>query len=291
MAEVLAGRGLARRPAPVPANRWLDLNARRWCLGWWRAVGSHEDGPVTARIDAIDWLPRLDATMSGFATLLATADLDRPVPSCPGWTLAELAEHLGNVHAWAEHAVVAGSPDLLDEPAPRTPSELTAWYRNRAGSLLATLTTTDPDTPAWAFALEGGRADFWSRRQTHETTIHLWDAGASQGAVGTIDVDVALDGIDEIATVLFARQVRLGRTTGLRAPVALVPTDVDGPAVVLAGDGTTVVRLTDAVATVRGPAEVLFLLLWRRIRADDERLTVLGDRTAYGHLLAHALTP
>lgn len=234
---------------------------------------------------------RLDRATAEFADLLGSADLVRSVPGCPGWDLADLAAHLGNVHAWAEHAVVAGNPDAVDEPAPTRRAELVSWYRERAGSLLATLTATDPQAPVWAFGLPDGRAAFWLRRQTHETVVHLWDATRSQGDDVAIDTALALDGIDEIVSVLFPRQVRLGRTTPLPRPVALEPTDADVTAVVLGGDGTATLRLDAAAATVRAPAEVLLLSLWRRILPDDERIAVIGDRAAYLDLSAHALTP
>ena len=58
-------------------------------------------------------------------------DLDAPVAHCPGWTLRDLADHLGGVHQWAAHAVVAGTPDLEPEPAGRSPAALADWYRRR----------------------------------------------------------------------------------------------------------------------------------------------------------------
>jgi uncharacterized protein (TIGR03083 family) len=246
---------------------------------------------VTQPIDPADWLRRLELATAGFAALLDSADLERAVPGCPGWSLADLATHLGGVHEWAEHAVVAGNPHLVADPAPTEPAELVRWYAQRARSLLATLSATGPDAPAWAFRLEDGRSGFWRRRQTHETTVHLWDATRSQGVDVSIDAALAADGIDEIATVLFPRQVRLGRMTPVRAPVALRPTDADGPAAVLAGDGTVRLQPEAAVATVHAPAEALLLLLWKRILPDDERLIVTGDRAAYLDLLTRALTP
>jgi len=246
---------------------------------------------VIEPIDPAGWLPRLERATSEFATVLASADLTRAVPGCPGWSLAELAGHLGNVHAWAEHAVVAGNPEAAEHPAPAGRADLTTWYRDRAGSLLATLTTTDPESPAWAFGLPGGRAGFWRRRQTHETAVHLWDAARSQGAQPRLDAALAVDGIDEIATVLFPRQVRLGRMKPLRQSVAMVATDADTYPLVFGGDGTATLRREAAVATVRAPAEVLLLLLWKRLPVDDERLVVTGDRAAYVEMLAHALTP
>jgi uncharacterized protein (TIGR03083 family) len=246
---------------------------------------------VTARLDAVDWLPRLEATTSGFAALLVGADLDRPVLACPGWRLADLAHHLGNVHAWAEHAVIACDPNLPEAPAPSDPGELAGWYSDRAGSLLATLTATDPDAPAWAFGPGVGRAGFWRRRQTHETTVHLWDAVRSQGDDMSVDAVLACDGLDEVASVLFPRQVRLGRTGRVTRPVAIQPTDVDVPPFVLGGDGASPINGRDAVAVVSAPADALMLLLWKRIPPDDDRLVVTGDRAAYLGLLARALTP
>lgn len=241
---------------------------------------------MTEPIDPAGWLPRLERATSAFAAILDSADLARPVPGCPGWTLADLGAHLGGVHAWAEHAVVAGNPDLAEEPAPTRPGELAGWYRDRAGSLLVTLAATDPDAPAWAFGLPDGRTGFWRRRQTHETTVHLWDAAPSQGRSTAIDPVLAADGIDEVATLLLPRQVRLGRTTMLDGSVALAPTDVQPSGAVLRGRGSD-----ETVATVSGPAEVLLLLLWRRIPPDDDRLTVTGNRAAYNEMFTRALTP
>lgn len=242
---------------------------------------------MTEPIDQSDWLRRLDQVTAGFAALLASADLTRGVPGCPGWTLAV---HLGGVHAWAERAV-AGDQEAVEQPAPTGQAELTRWYSDRAGSLLATLAATDPQAPARAFDLADGRAGFWWRRQTHETALHLWDAARSQGDDVPIDTALALDGIDEIATVLFPRQVRLGRMAPLRDPVAVEPADVDVLPVIIGGDGTATLRPEAAVATVRAPADALLLLLWHRIPPDDERIVVTGERAAYLDLLAHALTP
>jgi hypothetical protein len=44
-------------------------------------------------------------------------------------------------------------------------------------------------------------------------------------------------------------------------------------------------------AGVSGPAEVLNLLLWGRVTADDERLTVTGDAAAARAVLTAGLTP
>lgn len=241
----------------------------------------------------MDFLSRLDSAAEQFADLAATGDLTAPVPSCPSWTFTDLVAHVGEIHQWARHAVVAGNPDAKPIPAPSAGPALAEWYREAAGLLSSTLRQTDPQAPAWSFGPKPRTASFWFRRQAHETTMHLWDAGVSQGLDRPIDPALAWDGVDEVATVFFPRQVRLGRTGPLEHSLALVGT---GPEplgrLVLAGDGSgPVAPDSPAEATITGPADVLLLLLWGRTGLDDPRLTVTGDEAAAHVVLNHALTP
>src|SRR5689334_21005500 len=86
-----------------------------------------------------DFLDRLDGAMQQFAELVATGDLEAPVPSCPGWSLADLVEHVGGVHQWATHAVVVGNPNGRPTPAPSAQPALAGWYREAADALIGTL--------------------------------------------------------------------------------------------------------------------------------------------------------
>ncbi len=241
-----------------------------------------------------DHLSQLDHATDRFARLLAEGDLDALVPPCPGWRLADLGAHLGEIHQWAEHAVVAGNPDAVLSPAPSDRAGLVEWYRQSAQTLLGTLQRTDPATPVWSFGPKPRTAAFWFRRQAHETTLHLWDAVASQGERLPVDGELAEDGIDEVLTVFFPRQVRLGRIPALEHSLALATDDrrwvlarsglgsVDGPA-----DPPE----ATAEATVSGPAEALLLLVWGRIGLDDPRLSLTGDHDAALAVLSAGLTP
>jgi uncharacterized protein (TIGR03083 family) len=258
-------------------------------------LDSHPSQPTTP-----DFLDRLDGAMHQFADLVVTGDLEAPVPSCPGWSFADLVGHLGGVHQWARHAVIAGNPDGRPTPAPSAQPALAGWYREAADALISTLRNTDPSAPAWTFGPEPRTASFWSRRQAHETTMHLWDAGLSQGSDLPIDESMAADGVDEVIGVFFPRQVRLGRTSPLEHGLALAATDMSrrvGPGDprrwVLAGDGTgpAADRDAPAAATVTGPAERLLLLLWGRTDLGDPRLAVSGDEGAAHAVLAAAITP
>ena len=132
---------------------------------------------------------------------------------------------------------------------------------------------TAPEDAAWTFGPEPVSA-FWRRRQVHEVTLHLYDALASQGrtAAWTIDPDLAWDGVDEVATLFYPRQLRLRRTGPLPAPVRIVATDLDRSVVLEAdasGDGV------ELAAT----ATELLLTLWGRLPATGPAAVVLAQAT------------
>ena len=134
------------------------------------------------------------------------------MPSCPEWTVADLAEHLGGIHRWAEALVrdraavrktlgeLGGSPD--ERPTPDDDAATwAAWIRVGGRRLIATLREAEPDAPMWAWGADQ-HIRFWSRRQVHETIVHRWDAAlASLGRLAAsacvADPVVAVDGVDE----------------------------------------------------------------------------------------------
>ena len=64
-------------------------------------------------------------------------DLDATVAYCPGWSVRDLAGHLGGIHQWAGHALTHRSPSFV----PTTPAsdagreEVAEWYRHSAAGL------------------------------------------------------------------------------------------------------------------------------------------------------------
>jgi uncharacterized protein (TIGR03083 family) len=257
---------------------------------------------MAALLSPAEHLTRLGSAADRFTEVLATADLASAVPSCPGWDLTRLAWHLGDVHRWARRAIVDGHPgDAPDEVGPRDRDELVAWYREGADGLLDALRSADPASGCWTFGPKPRTASFWFRRQDHETWMHLWDAanaaaaasgGPPTGHDAFLDPALAADGIDEVATMFLPRQVRLERIPPLPRALALQPDDAAG-GWVLAGDGTGPVAGTDvsADACLRGPAEVLLLLLWKRVDLADPRIVLDGDPVAAQEVLFSALVP
>lgn len=245
-------------------------------------VGTRAADSCGVALAPLTYVIHLDRAADQVAGLLDTGDLDAPVPGCPGWRLTDLVGHLGGIHRWARTAVVDGRPGQETADAPTDRLALAAWFREGAAALSDTLRTTDPATPCWTFGPQPRVAAFWMRRQAHETVLHAYDAAASQGGSLPMDAPLALDGVDEVVSMFFPRQVRLGRIAPLPVSLALEPTE--GGRWVLPGDDPA------PAATVSGPVEAVLLLLWHRIGLDDPRLTAFGSRPAADTVLA-ALTP
>lgn len=215
----------------------------------------------------------------GAALGAAARPLDAPVPACPGWTIADLLDHVGRVHTWATRCVEAGPGDrirLRDVPPAPPAAERPAWYRERHLALVAALRGSDPDRPVAGPGREGPRpARFWLRRQAHEAAVHRWDAQGAHGTPAPIEAAAAADGVDEVLREIVPA---LGdRIAGHGEVTHLAATD--------AGSGWWVRWKPGGVAvgpptgrpdaTVRATASDLLLLLWGRRRVAD--LDVRGD--------------
>lgn len=231
-------------------------------------------------------LPRfhdlIDQQSNEVAALIRTGDLDAPVPSCPGWTLTDLAVHLGVTQRWATEIVRTGERAERSD-GPRDREALERWFVEGARELSQTLRTSDPQAPAWNFGPPPRVAAFWSRRMAQEVAVHLWDAMASQGLDFTIDAELAADGIDEVSTMFVPMRVRAGALAPSATALLLEPTDVpDASVLVATGD-------VDERVALRGPAQLLLLVLWGR--SPLAALDVDGDAQAAAAVLGTGLTP
>ncbi|MBU4337185.1 MAG: maleylpyruvate isomerase family mycothiol-dependent enzyme [Actinobacteria bacterium] len=225
-------------------------------------------------------LSTLARLQEAFASTIPHVDPATPVPWCGDWSVADLVEHLAQVHHWAAGQAVRREVALVVWSA----DDSVGGYRRAADEALTTLSATPPDAPAWTLDLSE-RAGFWHRRQVHETLVHLWDLRTAGGL--PLDQPAALwaDTVDEVVSVMAPRQVRLGRTTWPARTVALICDDADA---------TWTLPATDAgspAVTVRGPAASLALLLWGRIGPGDATLHVVGDHEALLDALGRDLTP
>jgi uncharacterized protein (TIGR03083 family) len=240
-------------------------------------------------MDDDQFRPALHHEVLAYTEVLSRADLEAPVPSCPGWTVSRLTDHLGRVHRSVSQMMADPTPEggrwAKLPHAPEGPA-VRAWFAEGAAQLEADLATFDAANavdatadadetliPTWA-----GRQPprFWARRMAHETAVHRWDA-ESAGPAGrnatSLDQALAADGIDEFFEV-FTR-LRLG-ADAIRAlgPVTLrlVATDA-GRSWLVRADGTTLSWTSPAGGTpaadlvLEAPASTLLLLLWGRLDA------------------------
>jgi uncharacterized protein (TIGR03083 family) len=192
--------------------------------------------------------------------------LSLPVLSCPGWTVADLVEHLGKVQIWWTWVLRGnGEKPPRDQLKPlQTPSpDLLTWWQEHSEDFLATLRTTPADTETWCWwntkELDTANAVAW--RQMHEVVIHLWDLETAVSTPSPITAEIAADGINEfIARMLpvTAQEALQLQASDINRTWTLAP-NLDQP----------------ATTTITASAEQLDLLLWRRIPLDN--LTITGD--------------
>ncbi|MDT7786005.1 MAG: hypothetical protein QOF58_4424 [Pseudonocardiales bacterium] len=156
-------------------------------------------------LEFLDLLRLIDERSAAFRKAIATApSLDAPVPTCPGWTLRDLAHHIGTGRfVWAA-TVAAGpaaakaTPDI--PPAPEDRDALVAWLADAAQQLLNALRESGPDRECWV-----GWTDSQSprttgavaRHQVQEIAVHTYDAQLTAGDPQPLPDEVALDGVDE----------------------------------------------------------------------------------------------
>ena len=212
---------------------------------------------------------------------LAEGRLDRPVPACPDWAVADLLDHLGGVYSWVWLIVQADGekPDKGRDHAPEDRSGLLDWFREQRAAAVGALESKEPDAPAWSFV--GPRnVGWWRRRQAMETAIHLYDVEAAAGLREAIDPDLAADGVDELLTEILPGYLRRKPLPGLQGTFHIHCTDTDGEWVMdFSAPELEVGREhTKADTAVRGPASGLFLWGWNRVGLDEAGLEVFGRR-------------
>jgi uncharacterized protein (TIGR03083 family) len=84
----------------------------------------------------------------------AEGNLDRQVPTCPAWTVADLVQHTGWVHRHKAGVVRRGDGrpaeiQYWEQPAaPR--DSLLEWFRGGLADLVDALSTADPEAPAFS---------------------------------------------------------------------------------------------------------------------------------------------
>ena len=209
------------------------------------------------------------------------AGLDTRVPVCPEWTVDDLTRHIGNVNRlWTRHVASRSTdpPDFstVNEAEPDGDDRF-EWVRAGGQALADVLAATPEDTPMWTFP-GPGTVRFWARRQAHEAVMHRCDAELANGELGSIDADVAADGVNEyfdLFPLLPAAQAIKG--DGETVHFHCTDREVEW-LVTLTPDGLTLEpEHTKGDVAVRGTANAIMLAVWNRIGPDNPELEVFGD--------------
>ncbi|MEU8775545.1 maleylpyruvate isomerase family mycothiol-dependent enzyme [Streptomyces sp. NPDC048606] len=246
-----------------------------------------------------------------FAALVRDIDPARPVPSCPGWTLADLTRHVGSVHRWFSTLLsrLVQEPPVgreVDLGLPDDPRAYADWLTAGVPGVAAVLRDTEPGAPMWAWG-EDQHARFWARRMLFETLVHRTDAERAVGAEPDIDAALATDGVDEFLVnlphagtfapgvtkirsdgeTLVFRCVGRGGTADEEWPVRLDP---DGFRLLRPdhdGTGGRAPHTATATATVEGQAADVLLLLYGRRSYREPVFEVTGKTAVLDHWFAH----
>ena len=135
--------------------------------------------------------------------------LGEPVPTCPGWTVAELTRHVGTVYLHKTAAMRDGVEPEKGWPPPELADEEPVALLDRAyAGLRDEFAARRPRDPAGSWYPPDQTVGFWSRRMAHETVIHRIDAELGAGQpVAPVPDDLAVDGIDELLKVFVAYSV------------------------------------------------------------------------------------
>jgi len=233
----------------------------------------------TTTLDAFD----LESSRFLVAVSNGATSLKAQVPSCPGWDVAQLVNHLGFIYSRtalivSEHRTEP--PDRGELPMPPCDVALIDWFAEQRTAVLATLQTSDDDALIWNFAARGpGAASFWPRRMVHETLIHRVDADLARGLVpAQSDPEVAADTLAEFFELFFPRFEAKLVESGPPASLHIHTTDVPGAEWTLdlrAGQSVITREHRKADAAIRGSAFELSCWAWRRL--PTERLETFGD--------------
>ena len=228
------------------------------------------------------------------AAVAAAPDLDAPVPTCPGWTLFDLVEHLGSRRrGWV--ATIAAGPDATaraESPGPGAPRErdaLLAWMAESTQQMVDALRAAGPERGCWAWwtkAQTPRTIGTVARHQLHEMAMHTYDAQLTAGVDHEVPVEIALDGVDEFLFTVTSNSspwphepaaVDLHASEGRSWRVRMSPET-----------GARAERLDPAAApadaAMTGTAQELVLTLFGRF--DSGELKVEGDAEQFERLAA-----
>lgn len=136
---------------------------------------------------------------------VAATDLSAEVPTCPGWTMTDLVQHVGAVYLHKSAAMREGAEPTTWPPDGINDEDPLALLDRAYAELTGEFATRRPADPAGTWYGPDQTVGFWIRRMAQETVIHRIDAELAAGEpVAAVPDDLAVDGVDELLKVFVA---------------------------------------------------------------------------------------
>ncbi len=222
------------------------------------------------------------AESDALVAAVAAGPVSTPVPTCAGWTVADLASHVGSFCGFWSHVLCEGT-GRPNTPFPDPPNgdALAGWLTVVSDTLGDLLAATPPETEVWTWFEPDRTAGFVARRCAHELAVHRYDAQSARGNSGPIPSELALDGVNEILDVLVTARGRTGQGTGRM--LALRSADAGMEWAVTLGPGLIEVQrdddalLEESALIVTGTTSDLELTLYDRPTLSP--VDISGDTT------------
>lgn len=128
--------------------------------------------------------------------------LSAEVPSCQGWTVETVLQHVATVYLHKIEAIRIGARPDPWPPAGLDDRDALELFDETRAAIVAALTEAGTEKPTWTFSPSDKTSGFWYRRMALETAVHRVDAELAHDVVTPVDRALALDGIDEILTLM-----------------------------------------------------------------------------------------
>jgi uncharacterized protein (TIGR03083 family) len=261
---------------------------------------------VDTTLEFPDRLRLIDDRATAFRAAIAAApNLDVQVPTCPDWTLFDLARHIGvGRRSWA--ATIAAGPDarakITVEDAPPAAQEreaLLAWLAASTQQLLDALRQAGPDRGCWTW-WEGSQSPKTcgavARHQLQEIAVHTYDAQLTAGTAQPLPEEVALDGVEDFLFTCVATPsawphqpavIDYHATEGRYWRIWLSPDGARSARLPTPGTPSTITsgeNFEPVYVSAEGTASELELFCYDRISMDALKLD--GDRRIFDQIIA-----
>jgi uncharacterized protein (TIGR03083 family) len=158
---------------------------------------------------------RIEAVAREAAALVAAVAAGDPaavVPTCPDYTLDDLAAHVGEFCAFYADVLSEGGgrPKRAFDPDPVSESRA-GWLAAVAHHLVDELRASPPELEVWTWHPTDHSAAFVARRCANELAVHRVDAQLGAGLPpDPVDPALAADGIEEVFVLMAHAAARTG---------------------------------------------------------------------------------